>query len=415
MLEIIGTVPHWIVHAGTGLFFVILLTGLLFTGLIQSPDTVPATLMIDAGNRPQEVIARKEGRLSELLVKTGQPVQANELLGFMESTADHRHVLELSRDVDSLQAALLNQQYGAMENARFRFYVHYGELQPAYEEFYRAFQHYRTFTPGGANIQKIELIKTEIDELKLQGKYLLEQQEVHRKEFKLSEKEFSTYKELALQKVIPPLEFDRQELKHLRAELPLHAIKASLATNRLSLSLKRKELLELEHQRVEQYGMFLSNLQRFQSELDNWEREHVLRAERNGTVVFQQQLQQNQRFQRNEPIMYILDRESTKPYGVLTLGQQAYGKVQAGQQVLVRLEAYPVQEYGLIKGEIEYISSVMSGDSVFTAKVQLSDHTTYNKRVDLQFGLLAQAEVVTEKQSLLTRILNPIRDMLVNR
>lgn len=117
----------------------------------------------------------------------------------------------------------------------------------------------------------------------------------------------------------------------------------------------------------------------------------------------------------NEPVMYIMDEQASKPFGVLTLGQHAFGKIKTGQDVLIKLNAYPSQEYGLLRGKITYISNVLSSDSIYTAKVTLPQKTSYNRSVNLQIGLIAQAEVVTEDQSLLARIFNSTRDIWKNR
>lgn len=413
--EIIGAVPHWLIRWGICLFFVVLLLILLFSAIIKSPDIVPATLRIDAENRPQEVIARKEGKLARLFVKADQQVHKDEILGFIESTADHEEVLALSKLMDSLQTQILEEDNGFVNQVRFNTRTHYGELQPALQEFYLAFLQFKAYTPDGLYARKEEMIKKEIGDLKLLEQHLYEQQKINQEEFALSQKEYKIHKELAEAKVISPMEFRQQEMKYLDAKLPLQSTKSAIINSSLSQSLKLKELMDMEQQIAEQRAMFLSGIQRFKSEIDGWKKEHVLISERDGKVVFQQVLEQSQWLRMNEPVMYITDQQASKPFGVLTLGQQAFGKIKTGQDVLIKLNAYPSQEYGLLRGKIVYISNVLTGDSAYTAKVALPQKTSYNKAVNLQIGLVAQAEVVTEQQSLLARIFNSTRDILVNK
>lgn len=292
--EIIGAVPHWLIRWGICLFFVILLLILLFSAIIKSPDIVPATLRIDAENRPQEVMARKEGKLTRLFVKADQQVQKNEILGFIESTADHEEVLALSKLVDSLQMEMLEENYDFVNGIRFNTKNHYGELQPAFQEFYLAFLQFLAYTPDGLYAKKQGMIKKEINNLKLLEQHLYEQQKINEEEFALSQKEYETHKILAEAKVISPIEFNQQKMKYLNAKLPLQNTKSSIVNSSLSQNLKLKELMDIEQQMAEQHSKFLSRIQRFKSEIDSWKKAYILVSEREGKAVFQQVLEQNQ-------------------------------------------------------------------------------------------------------------------------
>jgi hypothetical protein len=79
------------------------------------------------------------------------------------------------------------------------------------------------------------------------------------------------------------------------------------------------------------------------------------------------------------------------------------------------LQAFPAQEYGLLRGQITSLSEMASGDSAYTAVVSIPMTTTYGKRLHLRAGLTAQAEVLTEEKSLLARVFDKTTDVLLNR
>ena len=414
--EIIGAVPGWLLRWGISLFFTLLLLILLFAGFIKSPDIVYARLRVNAENSPQEVIARREGKLTKLFVKADQEVRKGEILGFIESNADHAEVLALSRLTDSLQVEILDGNYGVRGSITFNIRTHFGELQPALQELYLAYLQFLNYTPGGIYSKKERVIRNELHSLKLLEAQLGAQQKLNQEAYLLAATEFEAHKKLAEANVISRQEFRQHESKFLASRMPLHNTTSSLISNSITQEQKRKELMEMEHEVAEQRAAFLGKIQRFKSELDKWKREFVLISERDGKVVFQQALRQNQWLKMNQPIMYITDGQvGNKPFGELTLGQQSFGKIKLGQDVLIRLNAYPAQEFGLLRGRITYISSVLQGDSAYTARVTLPEVTSYNKAVNLQVGLVAQAEVVTAEQSLLGKILNSTKDLLKNR
>jgi hypothetical protein len=78
----------------------------------------------------------------------------------------------------------------------------------------------------------------------------------------------------------------------------------------------------------------------------------------------------------------------------------------------VKLDNYPFQEYGQLKGRVESISKI-SGENGYTLKVEFEDgmETTYQQKINYQPGMTGTAEVVTEDLRLIERIFNSIREI----
>jgi multidrug efflux pump subunit AcrA (membrane-fusion protein) len=97
----------------------------------------------------------------------------------------------------------------------------------------------------------------------------------------------------------------------------------------------------------------------------------------------------------------------------MQIGQYALGKVKEGQDVIIRLNAFPYQEYGVIKGKISYLSNQTIADSIYIAKVKFENEgkTNYNKQLHLKNGFLAEAEIVTQKRSLLSKLFSTLYAM----
>ena len=82
------------------------------------------------------------------------------------------------------------------------------------------------------------------------------------------------------------------------------------------------------------------------------------------------------------------------------------GKVKEGQQVLVKLQSYPFEEYGMIRGKINYIADVPYKDSVFISRVdfKIKNSSDLKKPIHLKQGMMADAEIITEDATILQRI-----------
>lgn len=408
--EIIGEVPHWLVRWGISLFFGVLFVILLMSSLIKSPDIVPANLVISSENQPQEVVARKQGKLMQLFVSEDSEVDSGQILGFMESIGQPEDVLRLSAVVDDLQIALLNSNYGVIDNLPLKTTIRYGELQPAFQEFYLALLQFKAYKPGGSYSRKTHLINSELQNLEQLGRQLRQQKNLSEADYAIQQREFEAFKKLAEAKVISPLEFSREASKFLNKRMPVENSESALISNNAAKRQKERELLETESIIAEQRAAFLSKIQRFKSEIDRWKFENILMSDRPGKVIFHRLLKQQEWLEADKPVMYIANERSGNQFGELTLGQYSLGKIRIGQEVLIKLEAYPYHEFGLLRGKITYMSNVLYGDTTFTAKVKLPEGliSSYNKPLKLQTGLVAKAEIITGNRSLLSRVFNSL-------
>ena len=102
--------------------------------------------------------------------------------------------------------------------------------------------------------------------------------------------------------------------------------------------------------------------------------------------------------------------------GYVRLKMNYAGKVKIGQHVNLKFVSYPYLEYGTVKGVVSNVSTVPTGD-FFELEVNLPDQlvSTYGKKFEFQQELSGTAEIITEDQRLLNRILHPVRAIFSER
>lgn len=112
-----------------------------------------------------------------------------------------------------------------------------------------------------------------------------------------------------------------------------------------------------------------------------------------------------------QPLFTIIP-ENDEVLGIVQIDQQGYGKIMTGQEVRIKLNNYPFQEYGQLKGKVEGISKI-AGEKGYTLKVEFDDGmtTTYNREITYQPGMVGTAEIVTEDLRLIERVFNSIREI----
>ncbi|HEY5461725.1 MAG TPA: hypothetical protein VIJ95_00585 [Hanamia sp.] len=127
--EIISHQPTFLEKWALLLFLAILILLIAGTWFIRYPDIIEASGRLTADNAPKEIVPLQSGRLIKLFVKNDDKIKKDEMIGWMESTANTSQILALSAKLDS-SLSLMSQ--GNSENVSGLFnesYQSLGELQ----------------------------------------------------------------------------------------------------------------------------------------------------------------------------------------------------------------------------------------------------------------------------------------------
>ena len=90
------------------------------------------------------------------------------------------------------------------------------------------------------------------------------------------------------------------------------------------------------------------------------------------------------------------------------------GKVRQGQEVIIKLANYPFQQYGTLSGKVKHISNVANKQDIsYTVFVTIPElSTSLGQEIPLDRELLGKAEIITEKLTLMQRMLYGFRKLL---
>ncbi len=413
MQDIITAPPSWLLKWGISLFFAILVGILLLSSLIHYPDLVKTQLVINSLNTPKPIVAKVSGRLIKILIDDNQKVNKDQPLAFLESTADHEHVLKLLTDLKVLQHTLQPTSVDELKWINSPSSLQLGELQSSYENFYQAYLLFKASSAQGFNLKKKEFLAQDLKSINTQRKQLMAQKALQDKDYDLANKEYNMHEELNRQKVETTVELRREESKLIAKKFPLEQTEASLLTNSTAYQNKEKDLLELDNLIQEQRFKFTQSLNSMISLAEEWKNKYVLSASQSGKVIFSGIIQENQFVNANQELFYINSGNGAF-FGVMVIPQYNMGKIKLGQKVLVKLKSYPFEEYGAMQGRISKIADVPMKDSVFSSRVNFtsSRYSEMKRPVTLKNGMLADAEVITEDASLIQRLSRSLIKML---
>ncbi|UOQ52367.1 HlyD family secretion protein [Hymenobacter cellulosivorans] len=411
MQDIIEKIPAWITRWGISLIFILLLLVIWGSYEIKYPDILKASLRLTTQNFPKVVNSRIEGKLIKLLVKNQQSVESGVPVAYLESTAEHEEVQRLETWLEAQEQALQSSQ-NISRNVGFD-YNQLGELQNDFQIFDRAKMQYEAFAVGGYYQHKRLLLQSDLVNLKKQQISLLAQKELYKQDIILAQQEFEAQKKLFAQKVIASLDYNQQQSKFLNRQFPLKQIELSAIANLAQQSSKQSELLDLDDLASKQQGIYIQALRSLKSAVAGWKSKYILSSPIAGSVIFTSFLQEKQIVQSGQELFFVIPH-SDKIFGEIKIPQYNLGKVRTGQRVLLKFSSYPFQEFGAVRGTIDYISDIPAKDGSFLARVVLPEGltTTYHRQIVYRAGMEASAEIITDDLRLLARIFYNFRKIM---
>ncbi len=410
--ELISHKPGFLVRWGITILLFIAILLLCISWFIQYPDTVTARGSLNSINAPKEVIVQSSGKLIKLFVKEGQRVSINEVAGYMESTGNHQQAITLSAMLESIQIKIDQNEADGIVDYLKNDFNNLGELQSAYQTFSLAFSTFCNYLSNGFYLRKKGMLSHDMSYLqKLHGS-LLKQKGLLQQDLSLTDTTFKAHETLKEEKVISAMDYRNEKSKLIAKEMTIPQISSSIISNESQQNDKRKEIAELENQILQQKNLFIQALNTFNSQVDEWKMKYLLIAPIDGTVSFSTFLQENQQLKQGQTIC-LINPGNSNYYVEALIPQYNFGKVKTGQDVLLKFEAYPYQEFGSVKGRVEFISNAPS-DSGYLAKIALPEglETNYKKTLQYRTGLSMQAEIITDKRRLLERFFSNFRSKL---
>lgn len=413
--EIISHKPNWIVRNGISLFFLIIVIFVASTFIISYPDIVNARATFTSINAPKEVKTKSDGKLVKLFAKEGQMVKQNELLGFVESRANHQEVILVSQWVNTIQDLLESGSIEFLSKNTNLSWHNLGELQQAFQTFMGDYNLFRQYLSEGYFFKKKKMFVADISYFKKLHSNLQQQKAMQQEDLDLAQQTLDANKILDADKVISPLDYRNEKSRYLGKALSIPQITAAIITNQSSQHEKEKEIAQLENEIAQQQGIFTQSLHTFKAQVAEWKNKYLLEAPVAGRIAFARFLQENQQLQLNENICYV-NPENSQYFAEIFITQNNFGKIKIGQRVLLKLPAYNYAEFGAIEGRLDFISYIPS-DSGYLAKVNLPNglQTNYKKMVQYHEGLVAQGEIITADTKLSDRLFYQLINLLQKR
>jgi HlyD family secretion protein len=416
--DLLGRVPSWITRNGILLVIFVLMMLISGSWFFKYPDIITASVVVTSDNPPVHLLARVDGKLTSVRIRDKEKVEQGELLAMLESSLNYEDLTDLKEQLALLAPFIKN--YKPNQVISFQRDYLLGEIQPQFADFSKKYRDYLQFIDRNYYPGKIKSQQKQLTLSKSGYKSQLTKKKVLEEELQIIRKKYQRDSVLNRKGVLASEELEKSKRELLQKQLQYAEVLSALSSTALSMEQAGQMVAEAKNLS----GLQVSALQLALKEayevllgaIDVWELNYLIKSPVNGEVNFSKFWSSNQNVSKGETVFTVVPEGTNVLTGKVKLKMSGAGKVKVGQKVNLKFANYPYLEYGMVKGEVSRISGVPTND-YYALEVDLPEQliSTYGKKFEFQQELQGTAEIITEDQRLLNRILNPVRAIFSER
>lgn len=413
--EILSAPPRWILRWGLSVIFILIATGLVLSYFIKYPDILTADITLTTLNPPVTLVARHNGKLTQLLAGNHASVKTGQIIAVIENTADYRDVIYLAGKArEVLEQTRISD---SLPRITIRDSLRTGELTPFYLLLLKSVKDlnlYKELTPYARQISLLQ--KDLVNYKDLLDKYH-QQGRINSEQLTLVEADYNRDQALFEGKAIAAREFENKKRDYLSALNSNEATKITLSNTLIQINAIEKNILQLQLQDYEEQtklrSELLQNLETLLAEINTWKQLYLIESPADGRLSFFNVWSVNQEVQPGDELFSVVPNRKQEFIGKCLLPVQNSGKLEIGQQVNIKLDNYPYHENGMLSGTLVNVSEVPNNDR-YAVDVKLNHGliTSYNKTLTYQEQMKGKADIITQNVSVLDRLFFNLKKMM---
>ncbi|MBN2830383.1 MAG: HlyD family efflux transporter periplasmic adaptor subunit [Candidatus Cloacimonetes bacterium] len=383
--------------------------------IISYPDTVDGNISLTAGAAPIRLVAKVNGQL-QLYHKDGDIVQRKELLASIQNAAVVKDVLELET---LLYMPFDTLEYGALEPLKNSM----GEISDVFNQYLLALNLFKQHLESDLYTTAIINLQSQIASDRQILRHVNAGREISRDALNLSSKELYKDSLLFAHKAITEQDLDKQRTSYLNAFESFWNTESNGATVQARINKNEIEIKRVNLEQNETREKLLSDALGKRSNLLNqifvWKERYLLISPIAGELEFLGFWRNYCFVEAGKDVLSIIPKQNGL-FGEVRIPAFGAGKVKIGQLVNVKINNYPYDEYGLLKGEIKRISKIPSqfktkdGDvDSYLAIVNFPNGavTNYGITLNIDFESKGTAEIITKNKKLIERLFDNLKSL----
>lgn len=409
--EILGTPPSWLIRWGTTVVFITVLI-LFWVGYwVKYPDKVTSKIRVTTTEPPKKLIAENTTYISKILVSDEDTVVADQILMVFKSKAKWEDVLVLQDYVLSVRDLSDSSLLSFTPPKDLLL----GELQQDLYDFFEKQEKLNFTTSKKYEKLSVRDLKKNISKLKSSIR------SEERKKRKVEEQliyvgqRYQREQNLYYDKAIPLSKLRKTKEDILALEREIQTIETEIKNKEFEVQTINNEINGVRRGAIESTSTAFTQLKdsfvQLQNALKDWEKRYLITSPIEGIVLIPNEAIGEQQFvSRETELMMVVPLIETETIGKMNMSLNGSGKVQRGQQVIIKFDSYPFHEFGAVIGEVSKKGRVPNGATI-PIEVSFPNglETTTGDIIESDREMLGTAEIITMDKRFIERVFEHFR------
>lgn len=400
----------WVALCVGILMGVIILLGFL----IQYPDTVDGQISVTATTAPVRLVANSNGRINLLQANKAQ-LQKGDVIAYLESGANYKHILWVENMLNALNENVSSKKISLPDTLIL------GEVSSAYNAFLLAYLQYERVLTSSIYGTMRQNLQQQIRSDEAVIANLDNEMQLKKQILRTSANQLRKDSLLLAAKGISEQEYQRQRNAHLslqEAQLNLQSNRlmkqSEVSRNQLEI---QRILLEETETKEKAYSDFITRKNELSNGINLWKERYLQYAPVAGELEFLGFWRDNSFVQAGQELFSVIP-DKNNILGEVMIPSFGAGKIETGQTANVKINNYPYDEYGLMKGVVKSVSRItnklktQNGDvDAYLVLISFPEGTVTNfgKTLPLDFESKGTAEIITKRKRLIERLFDNLK------
>lgn len=387
---------------------------ILMSFLIQYPDTVDGQISVTATTAPVRLVANNNGRI--ILLRPNKSILSkNEVISYLESGANYKHILWIDSLLNTLNGKI-NPVYSLPDTLLL------GEVSSSYNAFLLSYLQLERIFKSNIYVTMRRNLQQQIQSDKAIINNLNEEMQLKKQILKHSFDQLKKDSLLLSIKGISQQDYQRQHSAHLTLQEAQLNLKSSWLTKQSEVSRNQLEiqriLLEETENKEKVYSDFITRKNELSNAINIWKEQYLQYSPITGELEYLGFWRDNSFVQNGQELFSVIP-DKNNILGEVMIPSYGAGKVKIGQIVNVKINNYPYDEYGMLKGVVKSVSRITNtiktenGDfmDAYLVIVSFPDGTltNFDKQLPLDFEAKGTAEIITKQKRLIERLFDNLK------
>lgn len=413
--DLIGISPGWLLRSG--ITMVAIVSGILMLGayFFKYPDVLYGSGTVTSKTPPIEIVSRSSGYIDVIQVEEGSKVDQRDPVLLINNTTDVDQLVLLQDWIKRFEQIKDPKKYLKLD---FVYDLQLGIVQAEYANLQLKFNEFQQTLKDGVVFQQINNLTREIDKIKSLNESQKREKDIFNQELDLSRKNFKRNEELIKDGSISVLDVEQSKTSLLQNERQYEGMNNTIIQNNIRIEQLKMEKLKLKEQRSNKVNGFIFSISeiiaRIRSAIENWNETYIIEAPIGGRISFNKEVVVKKNLKEGDIIGHVIPHTSTTNYVSAIFSNQRIGKIKKGQKVILKFDAFPHKEYGVVMSTVKEIGKLpelnTDGEFQYELIIPLEDViiTDYKDTIPYNPQMTVSAEVITKDLTIFDRLFNQI-------